>query len=189
MANTQSKNKDKYVEVQTEKGTRKLRFAHVGDMKAPEENICNTKCPYRKICEEIPDPRCPQNKDKTFIDFCGELGGGENDDPELVNSVPVKGTLEKAFEHDTDVFQALIKRDPMVHVKDVIESVCQGWCDNYNENYSNCNECNATCILNGLFLAKDKLIGGKLEKDPDVDLEEDDFLKLTEELEKEANGN
>ena len=143
------------------------------DLKAegPETLICN-QCSYRNICSEIPDPNCPDDKDRSLIDFCGELGTAPDEDADLINAIPAPGSLERVFEGKSEsVFKALINKNPLVHLQDVISKVCSGWCDDYDEEFTKCNECNSSCMLHDLFMGKEKLIGDNLKKIDEKELE------------------
>ena len=57
---------------------------------------CDLLCPYANRCDNIPDPRDPEDKDSSFIMFCGELSETEGH-PEYVDIVPIEGTVEEEF--------------------------------------------------------------------------------------------
>jgi len=87
--------------------TVELVYQKFNDITDPSENICDTRCPYRWLCEHLPDPENLEDTKRGFLDFCGELGGyetkisglpEEEDSFWLVNAVPVEGSLEKSFE-------------------------------------------------------------------------------------------
>lgn len=157
----------KKVKVMTPKGERYLTFAPV-DSVPVDDIVCTTKCPYGKICDKLIDPRNPDKFDEyVFTDFCSELGllnldnsggsTGENNEENLLCMVPVKGTIEEAFSKDyPDIFTQIIDKNPLVNVKDFIDSVCSGWCGSYNSEYSNCKSSNKLCMLNGLFMKQEK---------------------------------
>lgn len=60
---------------------------------------CSLLCPYgegEKDCSKIPDPRDPQSKYRSFLDFCGEYEDVANDE-NFIDIIPVKGTIEEEF--------------------------------------------------------------------------------------------
>lgn len=130
------------VKINTPKGERELIFKRV-DAEALNFLECDNYCPYSKICADISDPRDPTNKNLSFLDCCRSV--------DLENMVPVEGTLEDNLSDICDVFKNLIEKDKLVPIKRVIDSICKGWCDDYNESHSNCNGKNLTCILKSLF--------------------------------------
>ena len=152
--------KRKLVKFQTAKGERTMLMEPVVNLTGPEEVICESRCPYSKICKLLPDPRQPEGEAKIgydgFLNFCGDLGTpqseGEEQDSELQNYVPAEGSIEATFEDFPDIFKIAIQANPVVRVKDVIEHACKGWCPDWSEDYKNCNSSNMTCILRGLFV-------------------------------------
>lgn len=114
---------------------------------------CELVCPYAKYCEHLPDPR-PEMKDEksSFLNFCGSVGELEGLDG---NYIPVDGTIEENFKDDEDVINQLIYKGlGMVNVTEIVDEVCSGFCDQYDETHSNCKSCNAGCILNKLLRNK-----------------------------------
>lgn len=157
--------KRRLVKFQTPKGEKALLMEPVVNISGPEEVICETRCPYSKICKLMPDPRDPEGSQKLgfdgFLNFCGDLGtaqlNGENDeqakgDVDLANYVPAPGSIEDTFEDFPGIFNVAIQANPIVRVKDVIEHACKGWCPDWSEDYHNCNSGNMTCILRNLFI-------------------------------------
>lgn len=151
-----AKKKLKVVTVMTPKGERTLEYRPV--TKAIEGIICDTECPYGKICGKIRDPRDPDNPKLRFTNFCGDLGeDAEDEENDMSEYVPVEGTIEKGLYDFPDIFQTLIKDDPVVKISDIIEKFCKDWCDSYNEEHTNCNSKNKLCMLHNLFM-NNKLI-------------------------------
>ena len=156
----------KRVKVITPKGERTLLYKPVNDI--PTENvICETACPYGKLCEKLEDPRHPEDPNFRFTDFCGELGikdiddgvNSEENDEEisLIEMVPVEGTIEKNLSDFPDIYQQLIAKDPVVKLSEIIEKFCSNWCDSYNKEHTNCKYENKLCMMHDLF-KNDKLV-------------------------------
>lgn len=148
--------KKRLVTVQTRLGERKLLMEPSPNMTGADEYICETRCPYSKVCSFIPDPRKPEgtpNIDEVdgFISFCGSLGKGEDEDSELRDYYPAEGSIEKTFKDFPDIYKIVIDKNPLVNIKDVISSACKGWCPDYSDDYCNCTSQNMSCILRGLF--------------------------------------
>lgn len=148
----------KRVKVMTQKGERVLVFRPIKDIPT-EQVICETECPYGKICDKIIDPRNPNNPDFKFTDFCGDLGeimeeeseSEKSKNEDLTEYVPVEGTIEENLYDFPDIFQTLIEKNPMVRISDVIDKCCSSWCDSYTKDHSNCNTKNKLCIMHDLF--------------------------------------
>ena len=174
------KGKYKVLEIDTEKGTVSLKLQPILDMDGITEMICETRCPYHKVCEHLPNPRkdaTPQNN--TFLHFCGSLGEGENEDVELRDCVPAPGSLEEAFKDvfDKDIYQLLVDGNPVVPVKDLIKTVCSGFCDFYDPvNFSKCKSSNQTCLLHDLF----KIAPGELKPEEVKEDKEPEKMKVDE---------
>ena len=185
--------KRRLVKFMTALGDRCLEMKPVVNMTGPEEVICETRCPYSKVCKLLPDPRKPESEAKPgfdgFLNFCGDLGtaqgDGEEQDIELANYVPCEGSIEKTFEDRHDILNIVIKANPSVKVKDVIEHACRDWCPDWSEDYHNCNSSNMTCILRGLF-SNDKAMEENLKNLAQF---EEEAAKKSEELTKEAEAN
>lgn len=140
------------VKVSTPKGDRYLMFQPFDDTEKMEKLPCESVCPYGiKVCEAMPDPRDPSNKAKCFANWCTELGREADQDKILVRSVPAAGTIESSLGDFKEIYQALLEKNPMVRLTEVIDCVCSGGCDMYNESHSNCNHENKFCILRNLF--------------------------------------
>lgn len=155
------KKKFKRVKVNTPKGERTLLFRPVNNLPPTEDVICESACPYGGVCDKLIDPRYPEDPNFKFTDFCGELeisadcSGGEDHNP-FADMVPVEGTIEKNLSDFPDIFQTLIKEDPVVKVSEIIEKFCSNWCDNYNKEHTNCKYENKLCMMHDLF-KNDKL--------------------------------
>lgn len=122
-------------------------------IKDSNEMVCENNCPYNNICDEIRDPRDIDNPDRCFSDFCAELGESDEEEEDLLYMIPDSGSLEEGFKNRKDIFQQIIKEDPVIRLKDLIDSVCaDGWCPEYLADHSNCNSCNLGCILHNLFI-------------------------------------
>jgi len=118
---------------------------------AEEECLCETRCAYGDICSKIRDPRAISDDQRSFEDYCGELG--EIDDPENLNMIPVPGAIEEGFKNHEDIFNTLIKENPTIRLNDLIEKVCStGWCSDYSEDHCNCVSSNKSCLLHDLFI-------------------------------------
>lgn len=145
-----TKEKIRLVKVMTPKGERTLVFRPVN--KAVDGIICDTVCPYGDLCSKIIDPRNPDNPKLKFTDFCGDLGeDSENEENDLTEYIPVEGTIEENLYDFPDIFQTLIKNDPVVKVSDIIEKFCKDWCDSYDEEHTGCVSKNKLCMLHNLF--------------------------------------
>lgn len=152
---------EKYIRVKIETkngGTRFLTYKPVPVSEATTL-ICETDCPYKDVCDKIRDPRNPENEDLRFLDFCSDLGMTEEDrakgNTKGADYVPVEGTIETELGDLQDIFQDIIKSDPVVKTSDVIDSICPGWCDDYCPDHKNCSAKNNTCILKNLFMKRD----------------------------------
>ena len=162
--------KRKLVKFQTSKGEKELLMEPVVNMNGYEEVICETRCPYSKICKLLPDPREPEGTKKVgydgFLNFCGDLGtvqaDGEKQDAELAHYVPAEGSIEATFEDFPDIIKIAIQANPSVKIQDVIAHACKDWCPDYTEDYANCNSGNMTCMLKGLFM-NDKAMEANLK--------------------------
>ena len=148
----------KKCKVNTPKGEIFLTFRPVSSDIPLDQLICDAECPYSKVCDKLPDPRNPEDKDLSFMDFCGNLGD-EEETQALSDMVPVEGTIEEAFLSEfPDIFQILIDKNPVVKLKNIVDSFCSTWCDVYQSDYSMCCSENKACIMNDLFLGKKKLV-------------------------------
>ena len=62
------KNKFSKIKVETPKGVRYITYKPVPGVKA-DELVCETRCPYGKICDKLRDPRHPEDKNLCFMHF------------------------------------------------------------------------------------------------------------------------
>jgi len=162
------------VKVNTPKGERTLLFREIP--KVEEYScMCDSVCPYKGLCDYICDPRDPENKESTFLDFCSSLGeeiedsnreGREGEaeagkERKLLDSVPVEGTIEKNLSDFPDVVQNIISKNPVVRVKDIITNVCSEWCDMYTEDCSNCKQGTEGCFLKNIIKLPEHVGGEK----------------------------
>lgn len=149
--------KNKLITVKTPFGDRRILYTQNGDSTEKNVLVCR-ECSYNKVCKFIRDPRDPENKEKTFIDFCSSIQEDdmENLPPEedsISTYFPERGAIEDALGKDfPDILKTVIDENPRVYVEDVIEEVCKGWCDDYTPERTNCNCNNMSCILRSLFL-------------------------------------
>jgi len=144
-------NKLRKIIVQTKNGDRTLIYRPVNDV--PKESYICEICPYFNICEFLPDPTNIDDKDRSFMDFCGSIETNVKDDEKELTSelIPVEGTIENNLGDIYDVTKELIKKNALVKVQDIVDNVCSGWCDSYAPDCANCNAQNTGCILNNLF--------------------------------------
>lgn len=128
------------------------------DENNPEELFCNT-CPLHGFCNLIPDPRDPENKEVTFMDFCGATGDQSISETlssdKYENLLPVvSDVIEYTKVLGSDVYQKIIEKDPYVKLSEVIDCMCGegGYpCPMYNKEHSNCSSSNLVCVLKNLF--------------------------------------
>lgn len=137
------------VKVLTPKGERTLTY----EPTSGDTIVCLRGCVYKDVCDKIRDPRNPEDPDGAFTDFCSECANDLDEETQrvLANCIPKPGTIEENL-YDLDIVQELIEKNPLVSVNKVIDSVCSGWCDSYNEKKSNCNARNGMCILRSIFI-------------------------------------
>jgi hypothetical protein len=139
------------IDVQTPKGTRKLKFFKFTGEGENDARPCEDVCPYAKICDTLPDPREPENKERGFMDFCGELS--EQEDEKFLDLVPAENTVEENLSDVIgDLYQRIIQDEKLVKVDHVIDEICPGWCGNYVADHSACKVTNKSCLLSGLFM-------------------------------------
>jgi len=143
----------KKVKFTTEKGeTKELIFQPITEKLGTEEFACDKCCPYsQEVCAKLRNPRKESDPNSSFLEFCGELGLQEGDDPEIINYVPAEGTIENNLWDIKTVFDTLMVPNRFVRLSDVIDSVCQGSCPLYNKEHSRCVESNDMCILQDLI--------------------------------------
>jgi hypothetical protein len=138
------------VPVETPKGKKVVKFFQFSGEDTEGARPCEQFCPYADICDKIPDPRDPQNKDRSFLDFCGELSEAEDD--KFVDVIPCENSIETSLSDVVgDVYQTLINRKHLVSVDKAIDKICPGWCDSYDKEHSACKVTNKSCMLSNLF--------------------------------------
>lgn len=103
-------------------------------------------CPYgsNSSCDNVEDPK--GRKGMTFLDYCNDL----SEEGKFKNAVPLVGTIEKVL--GADLLQEAIKKNPVVRVEQVIDTLCPNFCNEYEEGHSNCNSSNKLCILKKLLI-------------------------------------
>lgn len=113
----------------------------------PDDKLPCDFCPYSRneFCDNIPDPN--GEPDKSFLDYCNDLSY-ENEDS-FAEAVPIEGTIEKVL--GIDLMETVIKKNPIVRVDKVIDTLCPDFCDQYSKDHKNCNSTNRTCILKKLL--------------------------------------
>ena len=111
-------------------------------------NICKAYCPYYGLCDKIPDPRDINNITlSSFMDFCMDYVGSDEN-----SFIPIEGSIEEFLDKEGyDLYQSILKYNPRIELKTVIDKVCKGWCESYDPSYCNCKSSNFTCILRNLF--------------------------------------
>ena len=141
------------VPVETPKGKRLVKFFQFSGDDTEGARPCEDLCPYADICDKIPDPRDPENKERSFLDFCGELA--ENEDEKLIDVIPCENSIESSLSDVVgDIYQTLIEKKQLVSVGEAIDKICPGWCDSYDKEHSACKVTNKSCILSNLFSGK-----------------------------------
>lgn len=114
-------------------------------------NFCQAYCSYYGFCDKIPDPRDIHNITlSSFMDFCMDCVA--NDEVNGNSLIPIEGSIEEFLDKEGyDLYQSILKYNPRVEIKTVIDKVCKGWCESYDPSYCNCKSSNFTCILRNLF--------------------------------------
>lgn len=143
----------KTVKVETPWGVRSLVYRSVSSDIPQDQLICDSACPYSNLCSVIRDPSCPEDTSRCYNDFCSMLGENEGDnDSELLNMVPVEGTIESFFSDGPDIYSQVFEKDPSIKLSEIKRRVCKCFCDDYDENSSEkCVSTNKACILSNLF--------------------------------------
>ena len=152
--------------IETPLGKRRMTFRPVEDKTIIEgtneqliggEYLCDVHCPYGKVCQYLPDPRHPENKEYKFCDLCAELGDRagdeENEDYSIFRTmVPCDGEIERVFGEDMPkIMDILMEANPMYSLNQIIDAVCPGFCEFYDGEHSQCGAHNSLCILSGLW--------------------------------------
>jgi hypothetical protein len=147
------------VKVTTPKGDKYLTYDwySVKQMEETHDSLCNF-CPYSSsICDNLADPRNPDDPNSSFTDFCTELDTIDLENGKQVNLSyyhPEEGTIEKELDGVIDISQCTIQRGRRVKLEDVIDCVCPDCCDMYKKDHSGCTQDINTCILKELFKKK-----------------------------------
>lgn len=140
-----------------ENGTIKLQFKKAVDTENTNQLICEYGCPYGKlIASTLADPTAPNDPESCFCDFCNSLGEARNttghSDPDKFSGiVPVEGTLEENLPDFKDYYLKLNRRNPLVRLDAVIDTVCDGICEFYCKDHSQCTVANGDCFLMDLM--------------------------------------
>ena len=145
----------KRIKVNTPKGERTLVFTKY-NLPTTEGRIpCQDICPYAKICDDLPHPEFPDNKEFSFIDFCGGVGiSGDDTKEDELDLIPAKGTLENNLKDlmTPDVYQKLLKEERLVKINEVVDSFCSGFCEEYTKDHSKCQMSNPLCLMREVFV-------------------------------------
>jgi len=152
--------KNKSVTVNVNGKNFRFGFQPVTGLK-PDELVCDAICPLNNLCDKMRDPRDMNDNEASFNDFC--LAAGDKDksaedilnDESIENLMPVMEDVAKfAEETDTDIYQDLIKANPLVKLGDVIDCMCgpDGYaCSMYDPEHTNCTSKNGLCVLKSMF--------------------------------------
>lgn len=150
--------------------------------------LCDFHCPYGKVCQYLPDPRNPENKEYKFCDLCAELGDKAMDEEGIDYSlfrtmVPCEGEIERVFGEDIpSITDIILKANPMYSLSSIIDKVCPGMCEFYDPEHSQCGCDNPLCILTGLWKgSKDSTKGVNV-----LEISDDDVQRITKETEEAA---
>ena len=131
-------------------GQRNLTF--VLEKREGEDSFVCTFCPYFNICNRIPNPEEPDNKDKTFMDFCYNTTSDLENGPASGDYIPKEGTIEENLADVCDPYKNLATDEhAYVKLSDVIDNVCSDVCPDFDKSHCNCGIENKFCILRQLF--------------------------------------
>lgn len=165
-------NKLRKVVVDTPKGKRFLTFRPIIETEEEIQSKDGTivracdaggACPYGKIvCENLKDPRNPDDPEVNFMDFCANVGeyfvtepGEEKSDVKTEdlseNYVPADGTLEENLFDIDNYYQTLIEKKRLVKISDVIDCFCPDTCPFYDKDHTQCTPTNEICTLLNLI--------------------------------------
>lgn len=172
MENNKSKKKQVNVAFDTPYGTKSLTFVPVNDPPL-DDLLCNTRCPYGKVCDSLVDPRNPTKfPEFKFIDFCSTIGellkkddNNDDEDPLTDNFVPKKGTIERNLTKFPTIHEQLLKQNPWLELKSLILDNCDGWCENYTKDFSKCNIGDPMCFFHRTFMKNPDLLSLIKNKD------------------------
>jgi hypothetical protein len=170
-----------------ENGTIKLQFKKAVDTENTNQLICEYACPYGKlVASTLADPTEPNDPESCFCDFCNSLGEQRNktgqSDPEIYSGlVPVEGTLEENLPDFKDYYLKLNRRNPLVRLDAVIDTVCDGICEFYCKDHSQCTVANGDCFLMDLMKEQKRV------EQENKRIEEEARKKAEEEAESESD--
>ena len=130
---------------------------------------CDKVCPYGlAVCQNLKNPLKLDDPLESFLEFCSNLPVAEEGvgDDRLVNFMPVEGTIEENLYDVDNVYQDLIKKNHLVGINEVIDSVCKDTCMMYTEQHDKCSPRNSMCFLQDLLKNKnyDPALLKKLEE-------------------------
>ena len=89
-----------------------MSFRFRGLETSEQRDSCNNICPLRNVCDRLPNPEKPRDKEQRFIDFCGmneninEFFGGAEYIPDMT-----EGEIKEVFE---DIGYELYDKLPVV---------------------------------------------------------------------------
>lgn len=138
------------VTVNTPIGPRNLTFIHEKD--ESENFIVCEHCSYYNVCNRLPHPEEPENKDKSFADFCYIQTSDLEKSPSSGDFIPKAGTIEENLTDLCDPYRDLaLDNHSYVKLSDVIDTVCSDVCPDYDVSHCNCGASNKFCFLSQLF--------------------------------------
>ena len=135
--------------VNTPLGPRNLTFVQE---KREENSVVCSFCPYYNVCNRLPHPETPDNKDKSFMDFCYNVTSDLEKGPSVGDFIPKAGTIEENIADIADPYKALAQdKHAYVKLSDVIDNVCADICPDFDPSHCNCGLENKFCILRQLY--------------------------------------
>jgi hypothetical protein len=145
----------KKVIIETELGHRTLLMKPISSNSLSLTiSMCESFCPYFGICRSLPDPRDLEDENSNFLNCCIDC---IPTDPEPGEDglnyyyVPAENSIEQALGKEfPSIVAALSKGNPIFHLNDIIDNVCNGWCDKYKADHSGCNPSNPMCLFRKL---------------------------------------
>ena len=104
------------------------------------------------MCNRLPHPEEPDNKEKSFMDFCYAMTSDLEKGPAVGDYIPKEGTIEENLADIADPYKSFAQ-DEHAYVKlgTVIDTVCDEVCPDYDPSHCNCGIENKFCILRKLF--------------------------------------
>ncbi len=153
-------NGGKTLHVRTRKVLADTVYIETDDEKSEENSrkmfLTCQLCPYEKVCDHIKSPAYPNDPNQSLAAFCsdnivlnGEDAEDVDEDGKEYDFVPVEGTWEKNVPELFEMSE-IVKDNPLVRLKDVVESTCAKWCDSYKDDFSGCGS-EDVCLLKKLF--------------------------------------